>query len=96
MSKSLWGMKLWWVVVFVGLVIINVVEGLDNVNVTDIDYYVNKRGSSYRPLMVGISLIYGAAAKGAGIFFLLLLFYIANELSFCFDYLLFNLWYMTS
>ena len=68
MSKSLWGMKLWWVVVFVGLVIINVVEGLDNVNVTDIDY-VNKRGSNYRPLMVGISLIYGAAAKGAGICF---------------------------
>lgn len=82
-------MKLWWVVVFVGLVIINVVEGLDNVNVTDIDYYVNKRGSSYRPLMVGISLIYGAAAKGAGIFFFC--FYFTLQMSFPFVLIIFCL-----
>jgi len=43
------------------------VEGLEDTNVTDIDMqYVSGRGF-YRPLMVGLTLINGAAAKGAGI-----------------------------
>ncbi|KAK4270229.1 hypothetical protein QN277_023290 [Acacia crassicarpa] len=63
-SKSSWGMKPWWVVGFVGLVIMKVVEGFDNVNVTDMDY-VKTKGFNNRPLMVGITLINGADAKGA-------------------------------
>jgi len=40
---------------------------MDDANVTDIDMlYVSGRGF-YRPLMVGLTLINGAAAKGAGI-----------------------------
>lgn len=46
---------------FIGLVIVKWVEGFENANVTDM-LYVNNR-----PLMVGLSLVNGAAAKGAGI-----------------------------
>lgn len=68
-SKSRGGMKLLKqrMFLFVGLAILKWVEGMEDTNVTDIDMlYVNGRGF-YRPLMVGITLINGAAAKGAGI-----------------------------
>jgi len=56
-----------WMFLFVGLVMLKWVEGLEDTNVTDIDMqYVSGRGF-YRPLMVGLTLINGAAAKGAGI-----------------------------
>jgi len=56
-----------WMFLLVGLVILKWVEGLEDTNVTDIDMqYVSGKGF-YRPLMVGLTLINGAAAKGAGI-----------------------------
>lgn len=61
-------MKLLRVFVFVGLVIVKWVAGFEDVNVTDIDMqYVSGRSFYYRPLLVGLTLINGAAAKGAGI-----------------------------
>ncbi|XP_027331637.1 pectin acetylesterase 10-like isoform X2 [Abrus precatorius] len=63
MSKSGGSMKVVWMVVFMGLVIVKWVEGFDNANVTDMQY-VSGRGF-YRPLMVGLTLINAAAAKGA-------------------------------
>lgn len=54
-----------WVLGFIGLVIVKGVEGLENGNVTDMQF-VGGRGFYNRPLMVGLTLINGAAAKGAG------------------------------
>lgn len=69
-KKSFVGMKLLCVFGFIGFVIVKGVdvelEGLENGNVTDM-LYVRGRGFNYRPLMVGLTLINGAAAKGAGI-----------------------------
>ena len=60
-------MKLLRMFLFVGLVIVKWVEGFEDANVTDLGMqYVSGRGF-YRPLMVGFTLINGAAAKGAGI-----------------------------
>lgn len=65
-SKSSGGMKLLWVFGFIGLVIVKGVQGFDNTNVTEIQY-ASGRGFYNRPLLVGLTLINGAAAKGAGI-----------------------------
>lgn len=61
-NKSFVGMKVLCVFVFIGFVI---VEGLENGNVTEMQF-VRGRGFYNRPLMVGLTLINGAAAKGAG------------------------------
>ncbi|KAI5415401.1 variant 2, Pectin acetylesterase 10, partial [Lathyrus oleraceus] len=60
-NKSFVGMKVLCVFVFIGFVI---VEGLENGNVTEMQF-VRGRGFYNRPLMVGLTLINGAAAKGA-------------------------------
>jgi len=67
-------MKLLCVFGLIGFVIVKGVDvdveleglGLENGNVTDMQY-VRGRGFNYRPLMVALTLINGAAAKGAGI-----------------------------
>jgi hypothetical protein len=64
-NKSFWGMKLLCLFGFIGFVIVKGVDVLENANVTDMQY-VSGRGFNYRPLMVGLTLINGAAAKGAG------------------------------
>lgn len=56
-----------WVFGFMGLVIVKWVEGFENTTVTDIMQYGRGRGFYNRPLLVGLTLINGAAAKGAGI-----------------------------
>lgn len=58
------GMKQLWMFVFVGLVTVKWVEGFENATLEEVQY-VTGRGF-YRPLMVGLTLINGAAAKGAG------------------------------
>ncbi|KAF7845562.1 phosphatidylinositol/phosphatidylcholine transfer protein SFH9 isoform X1 [Senna tora] len=63
-SKKSGGMKVWWVFGVLGLVIIKLVEGFEDANVTAM-HYVKRRGFNNRPLMVGLTLINGAAAKGA-------------------------------
>lgn len=72
-NKSFVSMKLLFVFGFIGFVIVKGVDvelkGLENGNVTDMQY-VRGRGFNYRPLMVGLTLINGAAAKGAGIPFI--------------------------
>ncbi|RYR75973.1 hypothetical protein Ahy_A01g000571 isoform C [Arachis hypogaea] len=45
---------------FIGFMFVKLVQGFENGNVTDMLYFNNNR-----PLMVGLTLIYGAAAKGA-------------------------------
>ncbi|KAJ7980493.1 Pectin acetylesterase [Quillaja saponaria] len=60
MSGRLGIMKLLWGSVFMGLVLGKWVAGLPNANMTD-----SKYGFLSRPLMVGLTLIYGAGAKGA-------------------------------
>ncbi|KAI4335124.1 hypothetical protein L6164_013801 [Bauhinia variegata] len=57
-------MKLLWVFVFMGLLICKWVEGFENANVTDMHFV---EGSAFynRPLLVGLTLINGATAKGA-------------------------------
>lgn len=72
-SESSGRMKLWWVFGFMGLVIIKVVEGFEDANVTDM-HYVNFNS---RALMVGLTLVNGAAAKGAGISSSFLMFFSA-------------------
>ncbi|GMG99818.1 hypothetical protein Nepgr_001658 [Nepenthes gracilis] len=60
--------KLLWVWVFLGLVFGRWVDGFDYANVTE-DSYLNSYGLSEfdaaQPLMVGLTLIHGAASKGA-------------------------------
>lgn len=85
-------MKIWRVFGILGLMmIISLVEGFEDGNVTNMDY-VKSMGFNNRPLMVGLTLVYGAAAKGAGIssssshsylfcsFFFLHLFFSSNRL----------------
>ncbi|XP_058077761.1 pectin acetylesterase 12-like [Magnolia sinica] len=57
-------MKLLWVLALVGLVTMRWADGFEELNVTEISY-VEAYGVSIRPLMVGLTLIQGAAAKGA-------------------------------
>ncbi|XP_057446019.1 pectin acetylesterase 10-like isoform X4 [Lotus japonicus] len=61
-TKKCGGMKQLWMFVFVGLVTVKWVEGFENATLEV--QYVTGRGF-YRPLMVGLTLINGAAAKGA-------------------------------
>ncbi|KAK7291764.1 hypothetical protein RIF29_07159 [Crotalaria pallida] len=69
-SKSFGGMNLILVFGFISLVVLKLAHGLENANatvtVTDMEYGIaSGRGFYYRPLMVGLTLINGAAAKGA-------------------------------
>ena len=57
-------MKLFWVAVFVGFGLSRWVDGFEDLNVTELFSYFGVA----RPLMVPLTLIPGAAAKGAGIF----------------------------
>ncbi|KAJ1418746.1 Pectinacetylesterase/NOTUM [Sesbania bispinosa] len=63
-SSSSGGMKLLWVFGFMGLVVVKWVEGFQNASVTNMQY-VQGGGFYNRPLLVGLTLINGAAAKGA-------------------------------
>ena len=61
-------MKLLQVLGFIGFIICKHVEGFDNASMTVTDmHYVKKTGFYRGPLFVGLTLINGAAAKGAGI-----------------------------
>lgn len=55
-------------VMFMALMFVNWANGYENMNMTELldNYSDAKYGISGRPLMVGLTLIYGAAAKGAG------------------------------
>lgn len=61
--------KLIWVFVVVELLWSHSVHGLEGLNVTEMidEAEGYGYGANRRPLMVGLSLIYGAAAKGAGL-----------------------------
>ncbi|XP_019455599.1 PREDICTED: pectin acetylesterase 10-like [Lupinus angustifolius] len=62
-SKSFGGMNFLSVFGFIGLVVLKLVQGMENGNVSDMQYW--GRGFYNRPLLVGLTLINGAAAKGA-------------------------------
>lgn len=58
-----------WALWLLGLVSSKWVDGFEDLNVTEQHYYDQSYGVSYasKPLLVGLTLINGAAAKGAGI-----------------------------
>ncbi|KAK4742745.1 hypothetical protein SAY87_000746 [Trapa incisa] len=59
--------KLWWVLIVMRILWCCSVHGLEGLNVTDVHVEAEKYGygANSRSLMVGLNLIYGAAAKGA-------------------------------
>ncbi|KAF8401199.1 hypothetical protein HHK36_012130 [Tetracentron sinense] len=62
-------MQVLWVFGFIGFVLSRWVDGFEDLNVTAVSY-VERYGVSRYPLTVGLTLIQGAAAKGAGKSFL--------------------------
>lgn len=58
-----------WALWLLGLVSSKWIDGFEDLNVTELHYYDQSYGVSYasQPLLVGLTLINGAAAKGAGI-----------------------------
>lgn len=72
-------MKIFWVlcvvIVFVSWEKVDCFQGL---NVTEV-YDGQKNGWFNKPLMVGLTLIPGAAAKGAGMFFISIIFILIKK-----------------
>lgn len=60
------GLRLLWVSGLMGFLLCNWVDGFENLNVTK-HQFMDGYGFSTPPLMVGLSLIAGAASTGAGI-----------------------------
>lgn len=58
-----------WALWLLGLVSSKWIDGFEDLNVTEQHFYDQSYGVSYasKPLLVGLTLINGAAAKGAGI-----------------------------
>lgn len=81
-------MKLLWVGVVLQLVFGKLVNGFLNFNGTELSdiesYEFGVSKATYNPVMVGLTLIQGAGAKGAGTFHLLLpLLFVSLHSTFC-------------
>lgn len=62
------GLRLLWVFGLMGFLLCNWVDGFEDSNVTE-HQFMDGYGFSISPLMVGLTLIAGASATGAGILF---------------------------